>query len=135
MKKRNDNNLSINEVRGRLFELIFAMPATKTRELLQELEKRGQDKHEEKEKRKHSRKRTFIQVDCSGEKCAFTDFIQNISAGGLYIETQMPLLVDQELSMTFSSRGSKDPVKITGKVVRVDPKGIGVQFDELVPNI
>ena len=135
MKKHNDNNISINEVRGRLFELIFDMPETKTRELLKGLEKREQDKHEEKEKRKHPRKQTFIQVDCLGQKCAFTDFIQNISAGGLYIETQIPLLVDQELAMTFSHHGSEDPVKITGKVVRVDPKGIGVQFDELIPNI
>jgi guanylate kinase len=94
MKKHNDDNISINEARGRLFELIFDMPETKTRELLKELEKRGQDKHEKKEKRTHSRKQTFIQVDCLGQKCAFTDFIQNISAGGLYIETQMPLFVD-----------------------------------------
>ena len=90
----NDEKISSTEIPRRLLELIFDMHETKTRELLKELEKRGQDKHEKKEKRTHSRNQTFIQVDCLGQKCAFTDFIQNISAGGLYIETQMPLFVD-----------------------------------------
>ena len=65
----------------------------------------------------------------------FTDFIQNISVGGLYIETQIPLLVNQELWLTFSPPGSEDTIKIKGTVIRVDPKGIGVQFEEAIPDI
>ena len=127
--------MSITKVQSRLFELIFGMSESDTRELLKELQKRLQYEHEQKERRKHPRKNTFIPVDCSGNKCAFTDFIQNISDSGLYIETQMPLFPDQELSMTFSPPGAENPIKIIGKIVRVDSRGIGVQFDERLSSV
>jgi hypothetical protein len=126
-----DKKMSINEVRGRLFELIFSMPEEETRELLKKLEIRWMPTYEER--RKHPRKSTFIHVDCAGNKCAFTDFIQNLSAGGLYIDTQLPFFVGQELSMTFSVTNGEAPIKITGKIVRVDSRGIGVKFDALLP--
>ena len=128
-----EKKLSITEVRGRLFELIFNLPESETRGLLKTLEIQWQPKYEER--RKHPRKRTFIQVDCSGKQCAFTDFIQNLSAGGLYIDTQLPFFVGQALSMTFSVTNGEAPVKIAGKIVRVDPRGIGVQFDAALPDI
>ncbi len=128
----NDQKISLTEVRGRLFELIFEMTETESRALKQELEKKHQPEHGQTERRKHPRKKTFIHVDCSGNKCAFTDFIQNISDSGLYIETQMPLFTDQELSMTLSPPGAESPIKIVGKIVRVDSRGIGVKFDELL---
>jgi hypothetical protein len=131
----NQNKISIAEVRGRLLELIFGMSEVDSRSLLTELQKRVQPKKEQEEKRKHSRRKTFIHVDCSGERCAFTDFIQNISESGLYIETQMPLFVNQELSLSFSPQHSEKPIKIMGKIVRIDSKGIGVQLQELLPAI
>ena len=131
----NDQKISLTKVRGRLFELIFDMTEADSRALKEELEIRGHPEHEQKEKRKHPRKKTFIHIDCSGNKCAFTDFIQNISDSGLYIETQMPLFPDQELSLTFSPPGAEDSVKIIGEIVRVDSRGIGVQFDELISGI
>ncbi|MGB6012595.1 MAG: PilZ domain-containing protein [Desulfobacterales bacterium] len=130
-----DQKVSLTEVRGCLFELIFDMSEEDSRALKEELQKRRQSGHELKERRKHPRKNTFIYVDCSGNKCAFTDFIQNISDSGLYIETQIPLFPDQALSMILSPPGAEDPIKIIGKIVRVDSKGIGVQFDELLSSI
>jgi len=109
------------------------MPEKETRELLKELKKRPQPKQEES--REYPRERTFIHVECSSNKCTFPDFIQNISASGLYIETQIPLFPDQALSMTFPLSNAEDPIKITGKIVRVDPKGLGTQFDKLLPDI
>jgi hypothetical protein len=131
----NKKEISIAEVRGLLLELIVGMSEAESRVLLAELQKRRQPKEEPEEKRKHPRRKTFIHVDCLGKKCAFTDFIQNISDSGLYIETQMPLFVNQELSMSFSPKGSEDSIKIIGKIVRIDSKGIGVQLHELLPPI
>ena len=37
--------------------------------------------------------------------------------------------------MTFSLTDAENPIKITGKIVRVDSNGIGVQFEELLPDI
>jgi len=125
-----DKKISITEVRGRLFELIFRMPESETRDLLEKLEIRWRPKYEER--RKHPRKSTFIRVDCSGNQCAFTDFIQNLSAGGLWIDTQLPFYVGQNLSMTFSVTNGDAPIKIAGKIVRVASRGIGVKFDALL---
>lgn len=132
---KSNKGMNINEVRGHLFELIFDMPETETRQLLKELKERRKTAQKNEDKRKHPRKRTFIHVDCSGNKCVFTDFIQNISVSGLYIETQIPLFEDQKLSMTFSPPDSEDTIKITGTVARIDSKGIGIQFEELMPDI
>lgn len=129
----NDKKLSITEVRGRLFELIFKMPEAETRDLLKKMEIRWLPKYEER--RKHPRESTFVHVDCSGNQCAFTDFIQNLSAGGLYIDTQLPFFPGQELSMTFSVTNGETPIKITGKIVRVDSRGIGVKFDALLSDL
>jgi hypothetical protein len=128
----NDQKISLTEVRGRLFELIFEMAEADSRALKEELEKGLQPEQEQKERRKHPRKNSFIHVDCSGNKCAFTDFIQNISDSGLYIETQMPLFPDQELSLTFSPPGAENPVKIIGEIVRVESSGIGGPIDAVI---
>ena len=66
---------------------------------------------------------------------AWTDTIQNLSVSGLFIETRIPFFVGDELSMTFSLTDAENPIKITGKIVRVDSNGIGVQFEELLPDI
>jgi len=52
----------------------------------------------------------------------------------LYIETQLPLFVGQGLSMTFSLTDSEESIKIKGEIVRTDPNGIGVEFDEPLPD-
>ncbi|UCD30999.1 MAG: PilZ domain-containing protein [Desulfobacterales bacterium] len=111
------------------------MSEAETEELLQELNHRRTSNKKQKERRKHPRKRTFIYIDCLGNKCEFTDFIQNISESGLYIETQMPLLTDQELLMSFFHPASNNPIDSTGTIVRIDSNGIGVQFDELIPGV
>jgi CheY-like chemotaxis protein len=120
-------------INPRLSELISNLSDEEIQELIEELEKRQESKFHEK--REHQRKPTLIYVDCSGKNYTFTDFIQNISSGGIYIETQIPLHVDHELSMTFTLPGTGDPLKITGRVVRTDPNGIAVRFDDPLPHL
>jgi len=128
-----DNKLSNAEVLERLLELINNMPDAAKRSLLEDLEKRLPYNFEER--RKHPRKTTFIGVECYGNICQTTDIIQNLSVGGLHIETQLPFSVGDELLMTFSPAGTKEPIKVTGKIVRTDSNGIGVEFDEPLTNI
>jgi CheY-like chemotaxis protein len=128
-----ENMFGLSVINPRLSELISNLPDEEIQELIEELEKRQKSSFDEK--RKHQRKPTLIYVDCSGKNYTFTDFIQNISIGGLFIETKIPLFVDQELSMAFTLPGTEAPIKITGKVVRSNPKGIAVQFDEPIPHV
>lgn len=124
--------MDIKEVQNRISEIISRMSEAQSRKFLKGLEKWQQ--FNLVENRKYQRKKTFILVDCSNDRIVFTDFIQNLSASGLFIETRLPLYVGEELSLTFSLTDIEDHVKITGKIVRVDSKGIGVQFEELLPD-
>ncbi len=129
----NDNKIGREEVYNKILAIILALSEAQMRNLLKSLEKWQQSKFDEK--RKYHRKQTFIWTECSANTRFFTDFIQNLSVSGLFIETQLPFFVGEELSMTFSLPGADDPIKITGKIVRIDSNGIGVQFDEHLTDI
>ena len=88
------------------------------------------------EMRKHPRRSTHMDIAYSSDKRGvFEDFVRNISADGLYIETNLVTEIGQKLTMTFSHPGSGDPIKILGKIVRVDPNGIGVKFNKLLSGL
>jgi len=129
----NDNKIGGEKVYSKILTIISTLSEAQMRKLLKSLEKWQQSKFDEK--RKYPRKHTFIWTECSANSRFFTDFIQNLSVSGLFIETQLPFFVGQELSMTFSLPGADGPIKITGKIVRIDSDGIGVQFDELLSDI
>jgi Tfp pilus assembly protein PilZ len=115
--------LDKSEVTARLIELIRDMSEAVQRNLLKEL----QNKHTG-EKRTYSRKTSLIAIDCSTHDVCLTNFIQDISSGGVFIETNAPLYVGQELKMNFSLPEVENPISIGGEVVRVDSHGIGVKF-------
>ena len=92
--------------------------------------------HSKHEKRKDPRRSTLINITYSSDqRRIFEDFVRNISAGGLFIETNLLSELGQELKMTFSHPDSGDPIKVLGKIVRVDSGGIGVKFDTLLSDL
>jgi Tfp pilus assembly protein PilZ len=126
----NDNELGRNEVRAFIFEIIDDMSETEMRQLLKDLEGWQKSKNE---KRKYPRRSTIVEITYSSDqRRVFEDFVQNISAGGLFIETNLVTELGQELTMTFSHPGSGDPIKVLGKIIRVDSGGIGVKFNKLL---
>ena len=126
----NDNELGRNEVRAFIFEIIDDMSDTEMRQLLKDLEKWQKSKNE---KRKFTRRSTLIDITySSGQRRIFEDFVRNISAAGLFIETNLLSELGQKLTMTFSHPDSGDPIKVLGKVIRVDSGGIGVKFNKLL---
>ena len=58
---------------------------------------------------------------------AFSGFIQNISSGGLLIETRETLPVGEQVTLSFMRPKSRDYVKVGGEVVRKMPDGVGVK--------
>jgi len=110
-------------VLGRLFELIRNMPGDEQLDLLKELEGRLF-----RDKRKHTRKHFFMAVDYSVEDRVYKDYIKDISAGGVFIETRTPFSIGQELSLSFPLPNYRKYIKTTGEVVRISPHGIGVKF-------
>ncbi|MBW1694652.1 MAG: PilZ domain-containing protein [Deltaproteobacteria bacterium] len=128
-----ETTLTLKEVEARLTGIISDMSETEKRELLERLEKWEQAKL--KDARQHLRRQTSIYAVFSGQDCYFRDYIKDISSGGLFIETDTALFMNQELVITFFLPDVQAPLKIKGKVVRTDAEGFGIKFDELLPDI
>jgi hypothetical protein len=111
IETNNRKKNSIEEVHFRTSEIIFRMLEKEMRKPLTGLEKWQQSMLVDK--REHSRKHTSIYAFFKTNGLSFKDFIKNLSAGGLFIETGIPT-----------------PIKVAGKIVRIDSKGIGVKFDQ-----
>jgi Tfp pilus assembly protein PilZ len=108
---------------ARLFEMIKRMSEDEQLALLKELGERLS-----KGRRKHQREPFFMVADYSTEDRVYRDYIQNVSAGGVFIETHMPFTSGQEVSLAFPLPNYKKYLKIIGEVARVTPQGIGVVF-------
>lgn len=121
------------ENRKDLSESIINLSQLKRQSLLKKLE----NWHNSKvlELREYLRKNTFIPAECISDGLNFTDFIQDISHGGVFIQTNGNFYVDQKIAMTFSIPKSEKDITVRGKIVRVDSQGIGVKFDALLPDI
>jgi Tfp pilus assembly protein PilZ len=128
-----DNHSSepnISVVTARLFEIILDMPFKDRRILLKNLEA----KHSQG-RRRFTRKPYFMPVDFATPERAFSGFIQNISSGGVFIETRETLPVGQQVTLSFMRPKSRDYVKVGGEVVREIPDGFGVKFHANVEGI
>ena len=127
------SNMSEDENRKFLSMLISKIPEEKGRELLKKLEGWVLSKHDDL--REHPRKHFSILVEILSDGVSFTDFIQDISNGGVFIQTNGNFYVHQQITMAFSLPKTKKDITVSGKVVWVDSQGIGVQFNEVLLDI
>jgi uncharacterized protein (TIGR02266 family) len=93
-----------------------------------------------KERRKHERVSTRLLIKYGNAEQFFTDYIQNISRGGIFIPTYNPLPPGTRLEISFSLPGWDRLIETEGVVVHSvhgdprqggQPAGMGVQFDKL----
>ena len=78
--------------------------------------------------REDSRIPCFLPVDYSTNDRVYQDFINNLSKGGVFIETLSPFRAGQLISMIFSLPTMEKTFKISGTIVRREQDGIGVKF-------
>lgn len=81
--------------------------------------------------RKHNRYDCLVGVDYDISDWTYQCYMRDVSEGGAYIETEQPIKVGQRLTMSLSSPVLEHTCAINGTVVRRDPKGIGVRFEDL----
>ena len=120
---------NISAVTARITKLISAMPLDERRKLLKYLEKKNMAG-----KRKHPRKTYFMDVNFATQDRVSSGYIQNISSGGLYVETREALSVGQQITLSFKLPDSEDHIKIGGEGVRASSQGIGVKFGMSLDN-
>jgi Tfp pilus assembly protein PilZ len=81
-----------------------------------------------KKKRVHERVPCLITTDYVYKTRAYQAYIQDISLGGVFIETSDDISEGDEIRLTLSLAHFFKPFKISGEIVRRDKKGIGVRF-------
>ena len=119
-----------NVVIPKLFQIILNLPEEKQLALLQHAEELLV-----KERRAFIRKSCSIPVSYATYDRVYSNTIKNISQRGVFIETQRPLFVGEELVMSFSMPGFGKPLKVKGEIVQVSRSGIGVEFKNVSPYI
>lgn len=94
------------------------------------------------ERRKHLRVPTRILIKYRNADQFFTDYIQNISRGGIFVPTHDPLPKDTHLEIAFALPGCDRLILTQGIVVHsilqeddgsssMGPSGMGIQFRAL----
>jgi Tfp pilus assembly protein PilZ len=112
-----------SSVTARLMALISNISEGQQRALLSQLEA-----YQNGNRREHLRAPCFIPVDYANQDRVFKGFIQDISAGGLFIKPRTSFSVGEEITLTFSPPNCQEPIKIKGEIVRSNQLGIGVKF-------
>jgi Tfp pilus assembly protein PilZ len=119
-----------NVVIPKLFQIILNLPEEKQVALLQHAEELLV-----RERRAFIRKSCSIPVSYATYDRVYSNTIKNISQKGVFIETQRPLFVGEELVMSFSMKGFGKPLKVKGEIVQVSRSGIGVEFKSMSPYV
>ena len=127
------------EVLGQILEIISNLSLPQMEQLLHSLEQWEQpestDEHESKffEKRAHFRKDASAFGIFETENEQFRDFTKNVSVAGVLIDSETTLSYHENIFMTLFHKNLNFPVRTNGEVVRVDPDGAGIQFDQVIP--
>ena len=89
------------------------------------------------ERRVSPRAPVTVRVDYSTVDAMFSEFTRNINEGGLFIESEALLPLDELVQLQFQLPGVDDPFKVSGRVAWVreagidGPPGMGVEFENL----
>ena len=70
----------------------------------------------------------FVVVNYAVEGRSYQDFVRNVGAGGVFIETPKRFSVGQKVLLTFSLPNDPKVIKIEGEIIRTTPQGVGVEF-------
>ena len=84
------------------------------------------------ERRKDARKKVdgirLLVADCRTMENDFQAPINNISSGGVFIDTRQRLFVGQEIAITFGFPGTRKTIMANGEIVRTSFEGAGIRF-------
>jgi hypothetical protein len=121
------DKLGKSSVMSELIKLLEKIPQGELQILLNELERRYS-----RPTRKHNRKAASSEVECVTGYQSSKGRIKNISAGGVFIETRMPFRYGSDIILRFIfHQNIQKQFRILGQIVRINPTGIAVRFEEL----
>ena len=83
------------------------------------------------EKRGDFRRDCLVSLEYRIDERTFEGFILDISAFGVFIESDQPFPVDKLVHLSFSLPGYPEQLNLVGKIVWSGSQGFGVKFDAL----
>jgi Tfp pilus assembly protein PilZ len=119
-----------NVVIPKLFQTVINLGEEQQMALLQHAEELLLE-----EKRASVRKSCTIPISFSAYNRVYSNHIKNISPTGLFIDTRRPLIVGDEIVMTFRLEGFDKPLKVKGEIAHATREGVGVEFSDLSPYV
>ena len=87
------------------------------------------------EQRQYPRRTAYIVAEYTVLEGTFRDIIRNIGAGGLFIKTHRKIAVGQPVTVRFPLYNFDQMVDSAGRVVRRDPEGFAVTFNEAIAGL
>jgi uncharacterized protein (TIGR02266 family) len=92
------------------------------------------------ERRRSARAPVVVRIEYATVDALFSDFTRNINEGGIFVETDEPVPLDEKVELKLRLPGSSEVVHVTGRVVRIEPTtasspgGIAIEFEQLDAN-
>lgn len=89
------------------------------------------------ERRRSERTPIIVRIEYETVDALFSEFTRNINEGGVFIETDTPAALDSIVQLQFQLPGSRQPLKVLGRVVRLiagsedEPPGMALEFEDL----
>jgi uncharacterized protein (TIGR02266 family) len=118
-----------------LFKLIIELSRDEQSALLVKLKEMFSEEVPERtidlDEREFPRQPCRLSVDYATQDNTGIEHILDISAGGVFIETNASMALGQELTLKFSLPDSPDTFEVSGKIIWSGPKGIGVKFKDI----
>jgi Tfp pilus assembly protein PilZ len=78
--------------------------------------------------RKAVKKHELVVANCQTMEGDFQAAINNVSSGGLFIDTDHRLYVGQEIAIKFDFPGVRKTIMANGEIVRTSYEGAGIRF-------
>ena len=83
------------------------------------------------DQRGYQRKRIETEIDIASDDIIIQTSTLDISASGVYADTKENIAVNQEVTIVLNLKGISYPLKLSGKIVRADENGIGIEFQNI----
>ena len=89
------------------------------------------------ERRRTARAPVTVRIAYGTVDAMFSEFTRDINEGGVFVATEQPLALEERVQLHFQLPGGEEPVKASGRVVRVQEAGAGaaagmaIEFEEL----
>jgi uncharacterized protein (TIGR02266 family) len=89
------------------------------------------------ERRRSQRTPVTVRIEYATVDALFSDFTRNINEGGIFVETDELVPLDEKVELRLRLPGTQELVHARGRVVRVEPAsegsaaGIAIEFEQL----